>query len=465
MPSKTQPSDAALSAIEALWDGLAAASAVLGAVAIYEALRLGKHVHYSHQATVIAAALFGAFFVLLLDWDGAYSSGYSLMRIKETERILRVFSTTVLATIPFMYLTGRLIPRWIVILSLVLAGVLLVAAKSIFYAMVQALRAHGYGVRNVVIYGADSSGKRVLSALARSHKLGLSPVAIVDDDPFLAGSPISGLGYSRKTTLRVIRGPISPELIRQYDARLLVIAMPSISSDDLTRAAEAANLAGADLAFMPHYASLDRNVDILDIDGELLASYGKGKHHSQRELLKRTFDLVVSGVSLLLIPPFLALIALLVRMDSPGPALFVQTRIGKNGRQFKLYKFRSMYVDAPRYSRSPVHGQDPRITRLGRFLRRTSLDELPQLLNVLTGNMSLVGPRPEMPSVVAQYTARERQRLAVTPGITGLWQLSADRALPIHENLQYDLYYIRNGGFFMDIAILLHTVVFAMRGI
>ncbi len=129
-----------------------------------------------------------------------------------------------------------------------------------------------------------------------------------------------------------------------------------------------------------------------------------------------------------------------------------------------MFKFRSMYINAPEYARSPVASHDPRITRVGRLLRRTSLDELPQLINVFLGTMSLVGPRPEMPFIVQGYTEFQRQRLQVAPGITGLWQLSADRAFPIHESMHYDLYYIRNRGFFMDIAILIHTVFFAMRG-
>jgi lipopolysaccharide/colanic/teichoic acid biosynthesis glycosyltransferase len=124
-----------------------------------------------------------------------------------------------------------------------------------------------------------------------------------------------------------------------------------------------------------------------------------------------------------------------------------------------------MYVDSPKYGYHPSSATDPRITRVGRWLRRTSVDELPQLLNVIRGDMSLVGPRPEMPFIVECYSAQERQRLDVMPGITGLWQLSADRASMIHENLHYDLYYIRHRNFFMDLALLLHTALFAVRGI
>jgi lipopolysaccharide/colanic/teichoic acid biosynthesis glycosyltransferase len=179
---------------------------------------------------------------------------------------------------------------------------------------------------------------------------------------------------------------------------------------------------------------------------------------------KRTADVIVSSLLLLLLAPVLFLIAVLVWLDSPGPIFFIQKRVGRNGQLFDMYKFRSMHATAPRYGLSPTQSSDTRITSVGRFLRRTSLDELPQLINVFLGSMSLVGPRPEMPFIVRRYNSRQRQRLQVVPGITGLWQLSADRAFPIHENIQYDLSYIQNRTFFMDLAILLHTPLRALRG-
>ena len=124
-----------------------------------------------------------------------------------------------------------------------------------------------------------------------------------------------------------------------------------------------------------------------------------------------------------------------------------------------------MDKDAKPYEVNPIDISDPRITRVGRFLRKISLDELPQIINVIKGNMSLVGPRPEMPFIVEKYNEIQRERLKVTPGITGLWQLSGDRKKAIHENLDYDLYYIRNVSFFLDLAILIETVFFAFRGI
>ena len=181
------------------------------------------------------------------------------------------------------------------------------------------------------------------------------------------------------------------------------------------------------------------------------------------EFAKRTFDLLVSGVLLVLLAPMLIVIALLVRFDSPGPALFIQKRVGKNGIAFPIYKFRSMHTHAARYRRSPTSPSDARITRAGRLLRKTSLDELPQLLNVFLGTMSLVGPRPEMPYIVERYNVHQRQRLQVRPGMTGVWQLSSARAFPIHDHLHYDLWYIRNRRFCLDLEIILRTL-FALRG-
>ena len=189
-----------------------------------------------------------------------------------------------------------------------------------------------------------------------------------------------------------------------------------------------------------------------------------GSHPWYYEFCKRMLDLFVSSVLLVLLAPIFFVIAVLIRMSSRGPAFFIQERIGVGGVAFKMYKFRSMSSSAEKYEYSPTTSEDPRITRIGRLLRRSSLDELPQLFNVFRGDMSLVGPRPEMSFIVREYNDYERLRLQVIPGITGLWQLSKDRAHPIHENLHHDLSYIRERCLSLDVAILIHTVLFAMRG-
>ena len=455
-----------LNLVEALGDGAAAAAAVGAAIAVQEHLVSGVQAHYSAEAAALAAVLSGAFLVLLLDRDGAYRDGNSLLRIKETERVLRVSTLATLLAVLLLYATARPVPRMLIGMSLLFAVIALTAAKQLFYLLAEGLRARGLGVQKAVIYGAGYSGRRVFSALARSPKLGYVPAAIVDDDAKLEGQEIFEHGYRRGKSLRVSRGPITSDLLRSFDARLLVIAIPALSAGRLTATMTAAHRARTGIALMPELNREPRfSLDFMEVDGLMLFSYSQPGTQRMNDLLKRALDLTVGGLSLAALFPLLALIALLVRLDSPGPILFVQQRVGKDGRLFPLYKFRSMHAEAPTYARSPGRVDDPRITRVGRFLRHTSLDELPQLLNVMKGEMSLVGPRPEMPFVVENYTSAQRRRLAVLPGITGLWQLSADRAFPIHENVLYDLYYIRYRGFFLDLAVLLHTLAFAMKGI
>jgi lipopolysaccharide/colanic/teichoic acid biosynthesis glycosyltransferase len=181
--------------------------------------------------------------------------------------------------------------------------------------------------------------------------------------------------------------------------------------------------------------------------------------------LKRVCDFVGSAVFLIALFPLFILVATLIKLDSSGPVFFRHCRVGKNGKGFVLWKFRSMRMGVAKYATSPQNAEDVRLTRVGRLIRRLSIDELPQLINVLKGEMSLVGPRPEMPFIVESYRSAEHERLAVTPGITGLWQISPARAFPIHENLQYDLHYIRNQNFVLDCAIILRTIVAVIHGV
>ncbi|WP_054974698.1 sugar transferase [Paenibacillus sp. A3] len=175
--------------------------------------------------------------------------------------------------------------------------------------------------------------------------------------------------------------------------------------------------------------------------------------------VKTAIDLILSIALILFLLPVLIMVAILIKLESEGPVVFKQHRIGKGGKPFVIYKFRSMYTHVAREGRSPENDQDPRITKVGRFIRKTSLDELPQLFNILKGDMSFIGPRPEQKSIVEQYyTDTENGRFSVKPGITGLWQISEDRKKPIHENLHHDLYYIKRASFWLDIKIIFGTL-------
>ena len=191
---------------------------------------------------------------------------------------------------------------------------------------------------------------------------------------------------------------------------------------------------------------------------------------------KRLLDLLASCTLLVIISPFWLLIVLWIRIDSPGPAIFKQTRVGLEGLPYTIYKFRTMDQNAEQAMTTKLENVkdldnfvfqekgDPRITRSGRFLRKTSLDELPQLINVLIGNMSVVGPRPEIPEIVKKYTPEQRMRLSVPPGITGLAQINGRGELTLGETMDYDLQYVRDWKFWWDIEILWNTVFVVFTG-
>lgn len=455
-----------LTAIEVFADWLAVVIAVCCGYEVYHYLHMGRGVTYRIAPLLYVSCALGGLFIILLDREGAYRPANSLLRIKETERSLRVTVQAFLLVVPITFFSKFMVARSVIVLALICVPMLQVLEKQLLLIGVRALRERGVGVKRVVIYGAGSSGKRVFSSLIRSPKLGLKPVVVIDDDLELEGEEIFESDYRRSRSIKIISERITKELLEKFRCQLLVVAIPSLDRERFVGAVTAAHGAKAGFAYVPGPAITGTSwMEHADIDGTLLSVLGRPPEKLEYEMAKRLFDLCAALVLMVIFSPIWLVIALLVRLDSSGPVFFEQQRVGKEGKFFNLYKFRSMYVDAPRYGFSPTASGDPRITRIGRFLRRTSLDELPQLINVLKGEMSLVGPRPEMPFIVTEYTAVDRQRLQVIPGLTGLWQLSADRAFKIHENIHYDLYYIANRNFFMDFAILIHTALFAMRGV
>jgi len=451
-----------LNAAERCIDILAVIAAVYCAYALYRLGGVGSQVQYPASDVLLSAAGFGVLFVILLERHGGYRAYVSLLAVRETERILRVTVESLLLMLLAAYLTAKPLSRLVVLIALVTVPVFVTTAKWEMHSALRLLRSKGYGSRRTIILGAGNLGRRIYSALVRSPKFGLDPVAFIDDDPGQQGVEIYESSYQRRQAAKVIPGPVCGELLERLGANVLVIATPGAERELVTR------LSSKELdtyCVREDVSEPGMWIDYANFDGIMLAHYSRGQSRIAGDMAKRAIDLAVSAACLTMLSPLFALIALLVKLTSPGPIFFRQDRVGKDARRFSICKFRTMYRDAAQYSYSPGAGDDPRITPVGRFLRRTSLDELPQLVNVLFGQMSLVGPRPEMPFIVEQYTPLQRRRLAVKPGITGLWQLSADRAFLIHENIEYDLYYVRHRSLFMDISILLHTLLFAGRGI
>jgi exopolysaccharide biosynthesis polyprenyl glycosylphosphotransferase len=278
-----------------------------------------------------------------------------------------------------------------------------------------------------------------------------------------------------------------PEVIRDSGANEVIIADADVNADTLFEVMiRCGRRRGVEFRIAPSlFNCLPRKTEIDQIGVLPMIRLFREPLSNAARVLKRTFDLLVSALAILLLLPLWLLIALLIKLDSKGPVFYTQERVGMDGRLFLLYKFRTMKAGADpqlhrEYQKAFIAGRaeanlgddskptyklltDPRITRIGKFLRRTSLDEVPQLFNVLSGDMSVVGPRPPIPYEVEAYELWHRKRLDMKPGVTGLWQVSGRNRLPFEEMVRLDLFYIENWSLLLDLKIILRTV-FVMLG-
>jgi exopolysaccharide biosynthesis polyprenyl glycosylphosphotransferase len=317
-------------------------------------------------------------------------------------------------------------------------------------------------VQNVLILGATQSGRALASALKREGLHRWEVVGFLDDEEPLGGEV---LGRTRDLA-RVARTRFVDEIILAPPQRREVAQL----------AAWEARRNHIDVRVGPDLCGFDGTPEDLERIGDIpLLTLQEESIPRVGLLLKRVLDMVCAGAGLIVISPILAFIALAVRLDSPGPVLYRAPRVGFKGRQFDCYKFRTMVVDADLLkeklrTRNERRGasfkitDDPRITGVGRFLRRYSLDELPQLWNVLRGEMSMVGPRPHPLDDFEQYSMEDLQRLEVIPGITGLWQVTARRDPSFARNVELDREYIEQWSLGQDLRILLKTVAVVLQG-
>jgi len=279
-----------------------------------------------------------------------------------------------------------------------------------------------------------------------------------------------------------------PEVIRDSGANEVIIADPQVNGDALFEVMmRCGRRRGVEFRIAPSlFNCLPRKTEIDQIGVLPMIRLFREPLSSSARILKRTFDLTFAALAILLLLPLWLLVALLIKLDSKGPVFYTQERVGMDGRLFLLYKFRTMQANADaelhrEYQRAFIAGRaeanlgnetkptykllaDPRITRIGKILRRTSLDEVPQLLNVLSGDMSLVGPRPPIPYEVEAYELWHRKRLDMKPGLTGLWQVSGRNRLPFEEMVRLDLYYIENWSLLLDLEIILRTGFVMLAG-
>ncbi|HHE74100.1 MAG TPA: sugar transferase [Desulfobacteraceae bacterium] len=439
---------------------------VFAAYGIYHLLGMGKGVAYDARALVpftLALAGIGCGSMALC---GAYRRESGILNVVEVRGVILGVLLCFAVTNAFFFVIRFAPSRYVTVMAFGFMIVLLPLTRSILYAGLEG-RIPDALSRRILIYGAGRLGQRLFREIHNSPRQFIRVCGFIDDDSEKLGMCVAPSGFQANDNCRVLGGRADIErLVHENRIEGIYVAISDIDNTAIRKLGEQCSRLGIDLAFVPGLHEVFTHRVKLEQVGNLpLVREHQFRWSLWDELGKRTMDLMLAlGLGVVLFP-IMAAVAAAVKLDSPGPALFRQKRVGKNGKIFHIYKFRTMVNDAPPYAVNPLDHNDPRITRVGRFLRRTSFDELPQILNVLRGEMSFVGPRPEMPFIVEQYDDIHRERLHVLPGITGLWQLSGDRSKPIHENMDYDLYYIYNRSFFMDVTILLQTIIFAFRGI
>jgi exopolysaccharide biosynthesis polyprenyl glycosylphosphotransferase len=400
--------------------------------------------------------LWTGIFFLVSVYDGRHN-----MRLSDEFASLSIGSAVALVSMAgTLYLSFRDVSRalFLVFFTLAFLGMVgwRVAARWVLRTTYNWKRAQ----RRVLIVGAGSVGRQLQNQIQGFPELDLMVVGFLDDDEEKLHSQSDILGHVSQAR----------RIIRQQSVEDVVIALPGSAFELINKLVAELHDLPVKVWVVPDYFRLALHqakvedfagIPMLDLRAPALTDY--------QRLVKRAFDL---AVTILAFPPILvltAVIAVFIRLEGPGAIIFRQKRVGENGRLFELYKFRTMVPEAEELRAAVEHRdengylihkspEDPRITRVGRFLRSTSLDELPQFFNILKGDMSLVGPRPELPYLVDEYKPWQRTRFAVPPGLTGWWQVNGRSDKPMHLNTEDDLYYVQHYSLWLDLWILFRTV-------
>jgi exopolysaccharide biosynthesis polyprenyl glycosylphosphotransferase len=387
----------------------------------------------------------------------------------EFRRIINAAASVACAVMITSYLTRLDFSRAYVGIAILWAAMTDLACRYLLRKHLHALRGHGYCSHRVVAVGHAAAVADLVATLRRDSYHGLSVVATC----------LAGEAGADELDGVPVAGPLDcvPAAVSAYGAdTVAVLACPEMDADRLRELAWTLEKTGTGLFVAPILLDVaGPRTTIRPVAGLPLLYVDHPDLMGIKQVIKSVFDRTVAGCALLLLAPLFAAIALAVKCGDGGPVFFGQTRVGRDGRDFTVYKFRSMAVDAERKKAryaavNEAAGalfklrRDPRVTRTGRWLRRWSLDELPQLVNVLTGDMSLVGPRPALPEETQRYCNRMRRRLAVKPGITGLWQVNGRSDLPWEETVRLDVRYVENWSFALDLQIMWKTCSAVLRG-
>ncbi|HEY64708.1 MAG TPA: undecaprenyl-phosphate glucose phosphotransferase [Caldilineae bacterium] len=382
--------------------------------------------------------------------------------LDEFYQLFGAVSISILLTIAFtsFFLKGQLdYHRWMVIYTWGLTLILVTLGRVIHARVQWALQARGVGEDRVLIVGTGEVGRMILQKIVQSPGLGYRVVGLIDAN----SGPKSVLGFPVLGKIEDI-----PSVIEAHKVDEVIIALPEASHQEIVGIISLCEREKVGIRVFPDvFQIMASEVSIGDLGGLPLLTVRDIALRGWRLTLKRAMDVVVSAVALVLLSPLMMLTALIIKLESPGPVFYIQERMGLDARPFPMIKFRSMRADAEADGPGWTTRDDPRRTRFGAIIRRFSLDELPQLINVLVGDMSLVGPRPERPVYVEQFRQsipRYMDRHREKAGITGWAQINGLRGdTSIAERTKYDLWYIENWSLSLDIKILIRTLFLIFR--
>ena len=441
---------------------LKATDSLMAAVAFFTAYYLRNYGPFRlflesiQPLKVYLAALPFAILLLLLVYNifGLYDQTKRSKVFPESFLVIKATSFWVLLIMVGSYLYKYDYSRIIVVVFYLFTLLFISLGRNLFRIIEQKYYRQGYSLVKILIIGAGPPGRQLARKLGDFSQIGYRLVGFLDDR-----------AQSRKHFPVIGKVKDIARVINKYAVDEVYITDPTLAHSkvlDLMTKVSKKNLRFRVVSSI--FDLVSGTVDVARLESIPSLELWRSQQGFWPGYPKRIFDLIFASILYVAISPLWLFISCAIIISDGSPAVLKQKRVGRGGKVFNMLKFRTMKKNTPKYADPPGSLNDERITAIGKFLRKTSLDELPQLINVIAGSMSMVGPRPEMPQKVAKYSKWQKKRLEVKPGLTGLWQILGRKDLPLEENLEYDFYYINNQSFFLDMTIIVKTVPLVLLG-
>ncbi len=435
----------------AISDGLIASASltlgfVLRAKLFNTSLIFSKPVEYFYPLLVI----FPLLVIIVFRQMGLYRTKTCLSKLNLLMLFTKSLAVVALIVMSGMFILKMNYSRTLLTIVFLTAIPLMGLSRFILNMIHERLLSKGINATRVLIIGAGETAQLLLEKIHNFPQLGYYVVGFIAEK-----------GMGKRYLGKEIIGSLKdiPQIIEDHQVDEVIFARPALTREKVLNLIVQLEDADIGVKMISDLYDIVTTQTILDGIADIpMVEIHKRRFHRLQDLIKLFIDYTLGSLSLVISLPFWLMISVIILIESRGPVIIRSNRVGRKGKPFKMYKFRTLYGSVSTDSREDNSKDDPRVTRFGRFLRRSRLDEWPQLLNVLNVKMSLVGPRPEVPEIVAEYQDWQKLRLDVKPGITGLWQILGRRDLFLHQNLEYDFYYIKNRSTLLDLTILFRTI-------